>query len=164
MEGGSSHEKNSFFILCFSLIILSGCSTQCKRISYDQTSLGETLEQFIDENTKVVNSATEKIPAQLPIYEISERDISKSEYTKTLQALGFPESVSGPGQYIEHEGHEFRASLASYTDTSRSYFNMTDEELEKAAWAIFEKLPFIEGEYEYWEKRYFADYPHNTLQ
>ena len=50
------------------------------------------------------------------------------------------------------ENNEIYGTIAGYNDPVRGYYDslqMTDEELEELAWDTFNKIPFIEGEYEY---------------
>ena len=138
--------KKSLFIVLFCLLItISGCSTQYKRISFSNESLGLELAEHIDTNTKVIDNITKEITiTEFPVYEISKRDVSKEDFRKMLENLNLNIN-SG----LTLNGNEISGSLADYTDPSRGYFNMTDKELEKLAWEVLEKMPFIEGTYEY---------------
>ena len=134
-------------VLCCCILLLSGCRTdqqKYKRISFDSDALADEMKQ-IDENTVVINGVKETFPAKLPIYNITERNITDQEYQQMLQNLGLTEQC----YHVEREGNYLNYDLASYMDFSRGYFELTDEELEKLAWETFNKIPFMEGEYEY---------------
>lgn len=137
-------KKNLFAILCCVLLVLCGCNTKYKRISFETDSLGVEASN-INEGTAVVNKSTETFSVQMPIYEIRKRTISEKECQEMMSALEIP---SEP-HFFSHEGNKISINLAKYLDASRGYFDMTEEELEKAAWEAFNKIPFIEGEYEY---------------
>ncbi len=131
---------------CILLMALSGCSTQYKRISFGgEGALGDAYPKYIDESTQVIVTPTEVFPKQIPIYRISERKITKLELQKMKENLG----IQDADVRIELDGNELIVTLANYPDSSRGYLDMTDEELEKAAWEVFEKLPFMDGEYKY---------------
>lgn len=82
---------------------------------------------------------------QLPIYTITERSISQEDYQQMQEKL----QLSNKPVSLTLEGNVVHYNLADYTDFNRGYFNMTDEEIEKLAWETFNKIPFMEGEYEY---------------
>ena len=135
-------------LLCFTMCFLCGCNTESdkyKRISFESGTLGEELNS-IDEHAVVVNKADETFSSQISIYEIKERDISDKECKQMMENLGLP---SNPYKF-EHDGNKIHISLAGMLDTSRGYYNMTEEALEARAWEEFNKIPFIEGEYEYY--------------
>ena len=134
-------------ILCLLLIILSGCQQKYKRIHFAENALGESSTKYFDEETAVRITVKEEFPSEIPIYEISERKITDEEFKIMKQQFGILDS--SPGQIIDLDGNELYGTLVSFTDTSRGYFDMTDEELKKAAWEAFEKLPFMEGTYQY---------------
>lgn len=115
-----------------------------KRISFDGETLGETLSQYIDEDTEVVNTATESFSDRFSVYKISERKISYKEFQQMLKQLGIENS-----RYIDWHGNVINGTIKDYSSTDVEDFNMPDEELEKLAWETFNKLPFIEGTYEY---------------
>jgi hypothetical protein len=142
-------KKIILLILCLTLLVLTGCDQQYKRISFDSDTLGETLSKYIDENTKVTNISKEKFSTQIPIYKISERKISQYEYDEMFQQLGISDGDKFPNMMITFEGNKIVCTLASYVNSSRGYYNMTDEEVEKEACEILQKLPFIDGNYEY---------------
>ena len=134
--------------LCLVLLCL-GCTEKInekkyQRISFDQEALEEELS-YIDENTVVVNNADEVFPTQLPIYEITPRNITQQEFDEIVDALKLPNDAAS----LELDGNRFFYNRVSYADYSRGYFNMTDEELEKEARRVFELIPFLEGEYKY---------------
>lgn len=134
----------SGLVVCCLLLLLLTRGTKYQRISFDRDTLGEDLEKHISENTVVNNTAKESFPNKLPIYQITERDITQQEYKQMVNALG----ITDHPRDLELEGNSLFYNLASFTDTSRGYFNMSDEEVEKLAWDIFNKIPFIDGEYE----------------
>lgn len=134
-----------FALLCCVLFALSGCTTKYKRISLNSSeTLGEELNQHIDKATSIVNTANEKFPNQLPIYKISERKISKEEFQQMIKQLGIDYS-----KRLHLEENKISGDVKYEASTAVGEFNMTDEELEKLAWDTFNKLPFIEGDYEY---------------
>ncbi len=115
-----------------------------KRIQFDNGEILGDSPKYIDEETEVIFTTSKEFPARIPIYHISERKITNEELQKMKQQLGIPDSAD-----IDLDGHELSGYLARVTDTSRGYFTMTDEELEKVAWETFKKIPFMEGEYQY---------------
>ena len=134
--------------LCLVLLCL-GCTEKInekkyQRISFDQEALGEELS-YIDENTVVVNNTKETFPTQLPIYEITPHNITQQEFDAIVDAL----NLSSDADDLEFNGNSFYYCEEWYTDESRGYYNMTDEELEKAAWEVLRKIPLLEGEFEY---------------
>jgi len=133
-------------MLCCVLLLLSGCNKKYKRISFESDALNDSSATYIQENTVVVNKATECFADKLPIYRIQERNISNEEAQQMLHNLGIAQT-----DLYEYklEGNSLTISLAAITDFSRGYFDMTEEELEKAAWEAFRKIPFLEGEYKY---------------
>ena len=142
--------KKYYLIILFCvLLIISGCSTKYKRIHFNGSDLGETLEKYISEETNVVYAAPETFEEQLPIYKITERNISDEEAQQILEQLGVVIDPSNETHSIYLKGNELICNWASYTDTSRGWYAMTDEELEVLAWENFNKIPFLEGEYEY---------------
>ena len=126
------------------LFLLNPRHGKFKRISFDAETLGETLA-YIDENTVVINNTKETFPTQLPIYEITPHNITQQEFDETVKALNLP----GNAEDLEFEKNRFYYCLTWYTDAERGYFNMTDEEVEKAAWEVLGKIPFLKGEFEY---------------
>ena len=134
-------------VACLLLLLTPG-QGKFKRISFDKETLGETLA-YIDENTVVVNNSKETFPTQLPIYEIIPHNITRQEVDGIIDALALP----GNASILEFDEGIFHYNLVSYTDRSRGYYNMTDEELEKAAWEVLRKIPFLEGEFEYLGKK-----------
>ncbi len=126
-------------VLCCLLLILSGCKQQqYKRISFSTEEPRESLKH-IDEETKVEMVATGVSLTQIPIYEISERPITDEEVQIMQQQLGITDTlIEVDGNYINE--------IFGPRDGS---FTMTDEELEKIAWETFEKLPFMDGTFEY---------------
>lgn len=136
-------------LLCCVLLVLCGCNTKLgkyKRISFENETLGEELN-LINENTVVINKANETFQSQMPIYKISKRGISEQEFQQMEEQLGITDWY-----WNDFDGYEIHSLIAPYNDPVRGYFytlNMTDEELEALAWETFNKIPFMEGEYEY---------------
>lgn len=134
-------------LLCSILILFCGCSTaseKYKRISFESDTLGEALT-CITENTSVEYNADETFASSISIYQIKERNISKKELRKLMEAFEFPDDP----YELEHKGNSINIALLSYTDSSRGYVEMSETELEALAWEMFNKIPFMEGEYEY---------------
>ena len=142
-------------ILCCAAILLCGCKkgervafsgTKYQRISFDGESLGEDLD-LISDSTAVINELKQSYPTQIPIYEIKERPITEEEYRLMEEQLGIEK------WYWEgYEDGKIHGLIAPYTDPVRGYYytlGLTDEELEELAWETFNKIPFMEGEYEY---------------
>ncbi len=135
------------FILCISLLALSGCTQKYKRIHFGQNSLGQSAKEFFGQDTKVLGTPEAVFPAQIPIYEIRERKITNKELETMKQQLGISDSM--PAMKIELLGNRLEGRLYGSADAPRSYLDMSDEELEKIAWEAFEKLPFMDGTFEY---------------
>lgn len=115
-----------------------------KRIRFNNEGVLGDSPKYIDVKTEVIFTETEEFPVKIPIYHIFERNITNEELEEMKRELGIPDSAD-----IDLHGHELSGYLTSVTDTSRGYFTMTDEELEKVAWETFKKLPFMDGEYQY---------------
>lgn len=140
-------------LLCCVLFLLCGCKTEpvaeqkkYKRISFESEALGDEIDRISD-NAIVKIDANESIPNHMPIYKITEHKISENEFQQMLDNLGISTTSYPDGDY-ELDGNHIYVSLADATDFSRGYFDMTDEEVEAAAWEVFNKIPFMEGEYE----------------
>lgn len=143
-------KKVLIVLLCCVILLLSGCNQEkYLRISFDGEYAGETTLNGIDETTPLVNNAKETFSQSLPMYKMVERNISLEEFKTMVQRLGLEDDPSFEYDDIVLNGNEVKCNLVDYTDFSRGYFDMTDEELEKLAWETFEKLPFMEGEFEY---------------
>ena len=130
-------------ILCCALIIC-GCSSKSDkylRISFKNQSLDDRLGA-ITANTSVVNNTSETFASQMPVYEVKERIISTTECDEMVEKLGLPSVLDD----FDHEGNSIYIRLS---DDARNYYDMTEEEVEKAAREVFDKIPFLEGEYEY---------------
>ena len=138
-----------FIALSLVLFILSGCTKRYKKDSLsDDFSLREMLMRYINNDTAVDYCAERVFPDTLPMYQISPRNITDSEYRETLEMLGIKETEL-PKQWINLDGNKLKIDLDDIFTSSRGYFDMTEEELEKKAREIFAKLPFVHGEYEY---------------
>lgn len=133
-------------MLCLSLVLLCGCHAapeQYKRISFKSEMLSEEFD-YLSDDTVIISKAEETLSTQLPIYKISERVISDNERQLLMACLGLPTNP----HLFEHEGNRIAISLVGYTDSSRGYFNMTEEEAIEEAWKLFDQITFIDGEYE----------------
>lgn len=140
-------------LLCCVMLLLCGCKAEpvveqkkYKRISFKSEALGDEINR-ISENATVKIDAKENFSNQMPIYAITERNISDNEFQQMLDNLEISTTSYPDGDY-ELDGNHIYISLADVTDFSRGYFDMTKEEVEAAAWEVFNKIPFMEGEYE----------------
>ncbi len=140
--------KKIFAIILVCMVtFLSACNVEShkyKRIDFRSDSLGEELADHLSEDTEIVKQAQCEAPTQLPIYEISKRNISEQEYQQMLEALDLPATP----YFLELEENKLDYDLASIVDSSRGYFEGTDAEAEALAWEIFNQIPFIEGQWE----------------
>lgn len=131
--------------LCLVIVGIFFISNQkYKRISFNQNALGDELSH-INEDTTVIDYSYKSIPTQLPIYEITPHNITQQEFEAIKKSLHLPESAVD----LEFEGNRFFYNRVCYTNTSRGYFDMTDEELEKEAWRVLNSIPFLKGEFKY---------------
>ena len=147
----------AMLICAFSLIDLdpglnAARPEKYKRISFEQGSLGEGENPHINEDTIVVNNVQQTFAAQLPIYEIIPRNITQQEFEAIKAALQLPDDNGGSID-LELDGNRLYYNGAYFTDNSRGYFDMTDEELEQEAWKVFNQIPFLKGEYMYMGKK-----------
>lgn len=134
-------------LLCGALLLLCGCNTglkKYKRISFESETLGEQLS-YIKDDTVVINNTHETFSTQIPIYQIKERAISEEECQQICDNLNLEEKQH---YYFKLSGNYLNISLASVVDFERGYFDMTEEDGEKLAWEAFNKIPFMEGDYE----------------
>lgn len=134
--------KKMIAVVCC-LLLLSGCQAKYQRISFSEDDLGEQFDH-INAATRVENTVDADFSTNMPIYKIAERNISQQEYEQMLEALDLP----GNPKHLELEGNSLFYNLASFVDSSRGYFELSNEEVEKLAWEIFNKIPFLEGEFE----------------
>ena len=137
--------KIKFFaiILCC-VMLICGCSSKSDkylRISFESQSLDDKLGT-LSANASVVNNTAESFAAQMPVYQIKERLISTQECDEMIENLGLPSHLDD----FDHEGNSIYIRL---DDQNRKYYDMTEDEVEKAAREVFDKIPFLEGEYEY---------------
>ena len=133
-------------VFCFVFVfVFSGCSERYKRISFENEDIDEELAKYIDDETEVIYNGKPDFPSQLPIYEISKRSITQDELAQMLKKLG----LSAYSDRFDHDDNQIVGNWVPYTDRTRGYFEMSDEELEKLAWETFRKIPFLNGEYEY---------------
>ena len=135
-------------LMCGVMMMLSGCNSEpkkYKRISFESQVLGDSITS-INESAVLINNADEAIPLQISVFEIKKRDISEKECEQMMENLGLPEN---PYEF-EHTGNSVYVNLAGILDTARGYFDMTEDELEAIARETFNKIPFVDGEYEYY--------------
>ena len=136
-------------VLCCVMFVFCGCNTKTekyKRISFNDESLDEASE-CIAADTTVTYTADETFEKQMPIYEISRRAIFEDEFKQMEEQLGITYWY-----WNEFDGYEIHSRVAPYSDPIRGPFctlEMTDDELEELAWNTFNKIQFLEGEYEY---------------
>lgn len=130
--------------VCMMLVVLSGCSTKSfKRISFDGETLGDGVDKYIANDTSVRNLAEgETFPSVLPIYKITERKITEEEFQQMLENL---EIVETSDSHTELEGNRVGVRLELYS--SLPNMTMTEEEVIERAKEVFDKLPFMDGEY-----------------
>ncbi len=132
-------------LLCCNLLLLDfNKSTKYQRISFDGETLGEELAHHVNAETVVANKSKDTFSSTFPIYEISYHAITQEDYAQLQADLELPDNPV----WLEIGGNSLYFSLASYVDSRRGYFTMTDEEAEQRAWEIFNRIPFIDGEYE----------------
>lgn len=142
--------KRIIIILGCVMLLFSGCGQEkYQRIHFDNEYLSITVENHIDTNTLIVNNGEEKFKEEFPIYKITEKKVSQQEFENMLQELKLIDDPTYEYDEFVLEGNFVSCDLALVTDFSRGFFNMNDEELEKLAWEIFEKLSFMEGDFEY---------------
>ena len=140
------------FVLCCTLLLLAGCNTadhittKYQRISFGSETLGEELAQQVSADTVVVNTATDSFSNSFSVYEITERDISATEFQQMCEQIKVPTFTS---TWLGWEHHGNRVS-GRFADYATGTCTLSDEELEKLAWETLEQIPFLEGEYEYY--------------
>lgn len=132
-------------LLCSCLILLSGCSKKYLRISYDSESLGDTLGGWVGEKTVVIDKVNKDTPTQLPIYEISERKITQAEFEQLQEQLGVSAADHG-WLGMELDGNSISGTFQEH---GSGRFTMSEEALEKLAKETFEKISFMDGDFEY---------------
>ncbi|MCR5695201.1 MAG: hypothetical protein K6G89_09605 [Clostridia bacterium] len=138
--------KRRSLVLCIILLvllILAGCAKRYKRISYgDDPCLRELLTQYINNDTTVDYCAEMSFPDTLPMYKITPRNITDTEYQETLKLLGMNESELTDKQWIMRDGNKLQIDIDDIFTSSRGYFNMIEEELEIKSREVFSKLPY----------------------
>ena len=143
-------KKSIIFFICCCIVLLSGCSARYKRISFNNDTLDGALNKYINDNTIVINDVKEENLTQFPVYKISERKITEEEVQEMFKQLGFDSEYASTR--FKLDGNRISGTLYNITNSDRKDYdaaNMTDAELEKLAWDTFEKIPFLEGTYEY---------------
>lgn len=137
-------------LLCCTLLFLTGCNTtnylttKYQRISFDGEALGETLAQHVNADTVVTNKANDVFANSFPVYEIAEHTITQQDYEQLQEELKLPNNPA----LFKLKGNSLFYSLTDYVDSSRGYFTMSEEMAIQRAWEVFNKIPFIDGEYE----------------
>lgn len=137
-------------ILCCVVLLLCGCNSKSekyKRISFVGETLSDDLAKYTNDDTVVINEVNTTFANQLPIYKIEKHEISDLEFRRMEEQLGITDWY-----WNESDGNKVYSRTAPYNDPVRGYFytlEMTDKELEQLAWDTFNKIPFLEGEYEY---------------
>jgi hypothetical protein len=134
------------------MLFLSGCNFKYQRISFNNDSLGEDIERHINANTVVEFYGNNQLPKETPIYAINAHTITTKEYNQMLSELNIAEDPSNPYDIFEHEGNKVYCNLADFLDSSRGYFDdlkMSESDLQLLARKTFEKIPFLDGNYEY---------------
>ena len=140
------------YVLCCSFLLLAGCNTvnqitsKYQRISFDNETLGEELAQQVSADTVVINTATDTFSNSFPVYEISKRDISKSEFQEMCKQIKVPTFTSSWHGW-ELDGNKVSGRFADY---GTGICTLSEDALEELAWETFESIPFLEGEYEYY--------------
>ena len=141
-------------LLVGAILLLCGCNAnktseqqKYKRISFESESLDDSLG-YLNDDTIIVSDLAETFSSQIPIYRISECNISDQQFQQMLGNLKIAEDPTYPYDDFMLEGNTIYINLIDYTDYSRGYFDMTDWEVEELAWEVFNKIPFMEGEYE----------------
>ena len=138
-------KKILILTICFVFVfVFSGCSERYKRISFED-EMTRSLDKYIDGETEVIYNENAEFPTQLPIYEISKRNITQYEFKQMLKNL----NVTAHADQFEHKENKIIGNWVPYTDRTREDFEMSDEDLEKLAWGTFEKIPFLSGDYRY---------------
>ena len=132
------------------VLLLCGCNSKSekyKRISFDTEIISDDLAKYTNNDTVVINEVNTTFTNQLPIYKIMNREISDLAFRQMEEQLGITDWY-----WNESEGNKVYSRIAPYNDPARGYFytlEMTDQELEQLAWDTFNKISFLEGEYEY---------------
>ena len=127
---------------------------QYLRIDLEGETMGEEFANYLSEDTTVTITTDETAPAQMPIYEIKPHSIPDDDCQQMLEDL--KTTYATDNWWCEKElldSNEVYYKLRhNYGDPEREAYETlqwTDEELEEHAWEVFDKIPFLEGEYEY---------------
>lgn len=126
---------------------------QYKRIDLDKRSLGpETIKMFISSEAEVVNNVSESFPDTFPAYKITEHIITDDEYDGLVRAMGIRVDSSKNDSSKDTAIKPYaKNEISLYWDDGRIWknFDMSDEVLERKAREVFDKITFLDGEYEY---------------
>lgn len=135
-------------VLVFALFN-NGNSKKYKRIILDPYCLGEkTLNDSTYFGTKIENDVSQTFPDTFPVYKITERIITNDEYEILRKAAGIKVNNGPYGNNATEPYGKNEASIRLSWASSQSY-KMSDEELDRQAKEVFEKITFLDGEYEY---------------
>ncbi len=145
------------------LISLNGCSAshQYKRIQIGALSTEKRV--MLKNVSQVKNISVETYSDKMPVYKITPREISTDEFREFADFFGFTAEMTidydGLPRFDQKKSGRTEKMLRMYRNNKISYvisnggkeypLTLTDEELKTQAQAIFDSLPFIEGEYEY---------------
>ena len=162
-----------FIVLCIALLFLSGYNQtldaqdvpptakvnfegRYRRITLKNPSMGEdSVSYYLNDNTSVYFQSDKEFSAQMPIYEIKRHYISGADFVKMKENLEIKEHDRAWWCKIELDKNKVTGTIAPFNDLERGYYaslQWSDEELEKHAWEVFRKIPFLEGlesEYSY---------------
>lgn len=134
-------------VLVFALFN-NGNSKKYKRIILDPYCLGEkALNDSTYFGTKIENDVSETFPDTFPVYKITKRIITNDEYEILLKAAGVKVNNTPYGNNAAKPYDKNEASV--YLGSSSQSYKMSDEELDRQAKEVFEKITFLDGAYEY---------------
>lgn len=119
-----------------------------KRISFGGATLDDEIV-CVDENTQVINNATDSLPAQLPIYKIKKKNFTQKEFEHIQQNVKVIKTFSDYEQTWEMEDNVISGDFAPF-GLKGGTWTKTEEELEKMAWETFRQIGCLEGEYVYY--------------
>lgn len=132
--------------LCCVIVALCGCTGRFgkyKRIKFEKCCVecGGTNE--LPEDTVIINDVQTDFPARLPIYKIVERLISDHDLQRIIDSLDILANL----YELDHQGNRVSIWLDPIGDTTEGFYEMEDDQALDLAWSLFEKIPFMEGEY-----------------
>lgn len=132
--------------LCCVIVALCGCTGSAgkyKRIKFEKgcVECGGTNE--LPEDTVIINDVQKDFPDRLPIYKIVERSISDHDLQRIMNSLEIPADL----YELDHQGNRVSIWLDPIGDTTEGFYEMEDDQALDLAGSLFEKIPFMEGEY-----------------